>query len=121
MGCAQLRAGQTKEAISTLKKSLAGHSIEMVATPNSFAAIQFSRLVGETILALAYYRDGDQEALGKQIAAVRPLVERLEKSPPKPGTSAQPWAIPFAIQMAKRELAAIAPPPTESTGEGDPK
>jgi hypothetical protein len=120
LGAAQFRAGQTEEAISALKKSLPGYTMQALATPKLLDQIQFSRLIGETILALAYNKAGDKEELAKQLTVVNGLIAQLKKSPPEPSGSFPPWAIPFAIEMAKRELARIEPPATEST-ESNPK
>jgi hypothetical protein len=45
--------------------------------------VQLSRLLGETVLAMAFYREGDQHAFENQVANFRALIEKLEKSPPK--------------------------------------
>jgi hypothetical protein len=82
--------------------------VAALAVPNQLAEIQVSRVVGETFLAIAYHREGDQDAFDKQLATIRTLVASLEKSPPKPskgGMAMAPWGIPFAIEMGHRELA----------------
>ena len=107
LGAVQYRAGQNKEAIETLKKAIPLHVLAAFAAPRQLDAIQVSRLTGETILALAYHREGDKEAFDKQLAIVRAFIAQLKKSPPKPGTSIGPWAVLFAILMAERELTRI--------------
>ena len=71
LGAAQYRAGQTTEAIDTLKRAIPLHSFAALAAPAQLDQIQFSRLAGETFLAMAYQRQGDTAALEKQSAVVK--------------------------------------------------
>lgn len=62
---------------------------------------------GETVLALAYHKNGDEVSRDKQLAVVRKLITQLEESPPEPTSGLAPWAVAFGIEMTRRELAAI--------------
>ena len=120
LGGALYRAGQNQEAIDTLKKAIPLHSIAAFTAPSQLDQIQGSRLSAETMLALAYHQQGDQRSVDKQLAVIKKLIDQLEKSPPKPSRGMLPWAVPFAIEMSKRELAHIVPTAADGSAS-DPK
>ena len=63
---------------------------------------------------MAYHRQGDNDALEKQPATVQGPIALLKKASPKPSASIVPWAVPFAILMAERELERIELPAAEN-------
>ncbi|MEX2114326.1 MAG: tetratricopeptide repeat protein [Pirellulales bacterium] len=104
LGAAQFRAGKTQEAIERLRKSVPLHSVAALAAPGQLDRIRVSWLTGETILALAYYKANDEQALAKQLDVVRELVEKLEATNPQYSQDFGEWALPLTILMAKRNL-----------------
>jgi lipopolysaccharide biosynthesis regulator YciM len=107
VGAVQFRAGQTQEAIQTLKKSLPMHSIAALAAPKQLDLIHISRLTGESILAQAYHEAKDERALAKQLDVLRGLVEKLESTTPQYSEGLGEWALPLTILSAKRDLARL--------------
>ena len=104
LGAVQFRAGQTQEAIERLSKSVPLHSVAALAAPGQVDQIRVSWLTSETILALAYHKANDEQALAKQLDVVRKLVEKLEATNPHYSQDFGEWALPLAIQLAKRNL-----------------
>ena len=107
VGAVEFRAGYTAQAIATLKKILSLHALAELAAPKRLDPIRVSRLTDETILALAYREQGDQEALAKQLHSLRKLAERLEFTTPQYSEGICRWALPCAIHLTKRELARL--------------
>jgi tetratricopeptide (TPR) repeat protein len=107
LGAALFRAGEVQEAIDTLKKALPEHVLASFAATARYDQIQVSRLVGESILAMAYHEQGDITQADRQAAKVRSLITTLENSPPKPSGQIAPWAIQFTIKLAKQQMARI--------------
>jgi outer membrane protein assembly factor BamB len=105
LATAQFRNGQAEESIGTLKKAMPLHVAALFAAPQMKAALRLSRLQGETVLAMAYHDQGNREAFAKQVATIENLIGDLEKSPHKAEGGLDPWAVPFAILISKRELA----------------
>jgi tetratricopeptide (TPR) repeat protein len=107
LGAAQFRAGQTQEAIERLTKSVPLHPVAALAAPAQLDQIRVSWLTSETILALAYHQANDEQALAKQVEAVRRLVEKFEATKPHYSQDFGEWALPLAIRLAKRNLARL--------------
>jgi hypothetical protein len=110
LGAAEFRAGRTQEAIERLKKSVPLHSFAALAVPKQRQQIHVSWLTGETILALAYHEANDEAALGRQLDALRNLVQKCEATNPQYSEDIGEWALPLAILMAKRQLTRLASP-----------
>lgn len=110
LGAAQFRAGRIDEAITRLRKSVPLHSVAALAVPAQLDQIRVSWLTSETILALAYHKAADEQALAKQIEVVRTLVQRFEAANPHYSQDFGEWALPLAVLLAKRNLARLESP-----------
>jgi serine/threonine protein kinase len=106
-GAVQYRAGQTNEAIATLKKALPIHAFAELAAPKKLDQIRISRLTGETILTLAYRDVNDRAAYAAQRESLSRLVEKLESHAPQHSEGIGKWALPCAIQLTKQQLARL--------------
>ena len=107
VGAVQFRAGQPHEAIATLKKSVPMHSWAAMAAPKQLDQLRVSQLTGEVILAMAYQKVGDQDALTKQLVSLRRLIEKLDAMTPQYSEGLGRWALPLTIHCAKRDLARL--------------
>ena len=115
VGAAQYRAGSSPEAIATLTKALSQLDLAAPVATASPNQILVGRLVGEMILALAYREHSDDEALQKQLATLRKSIDQAETLGPQSSCSLPPWAVRFAVEIAKRELAKLS-----ATANGSP-
>jgi hypothetical protein len=106
MGAAQYRAGRSRQAIVTLTKALSQLGSGAPAAAGQ-SDLLVCRLIGETILALAYHQQTDGEALQKQRESLEKLIARAEKSAPQPQAGLPAWTVGFAVEIAKRELAKL--------------
>jgi tetratricopeptide (TPR) repeat protein len=106
VGMAQYRAGNRQEAMATLTKVLA----QLAATESAADANQdlLATLLGETTLVRALGEGTNRQMQEQQQAVLR---ESIEKVPAvatlQPGRGLPPWAVPFAVELAKHELARL--------------
>jgi hypothetical protein len=107
LGAAQCRASQTKGAITTLTKGLSQLDRALAAPPNKSDQILVARLMGEMILALAYHDQGDRGAVAKRLETLRRSIENAEASEKQTDETLSPWAVNFAAEIAKRQLAKL--------------
>ncbi len=123
VGALEHRAGNSQTAIATLKKTLPMHTLAAYAAPRQLDQIRISRIMGETILALALREVGDQQALEKQITALRKILDTLEQNQPQYSEGIARWALPLTIYSARKELARLesqTSPTAEPQSETDP-
>ncbi len=114
LGAAQYRAGSNKEAIATLGKALADLDQTAPAIANHRDQILLFRVTGEALLALAYRDETGENLPQTQLDALRQLIEHGESPPSERADGLPPWALAFAVQNAKRELAKLGLPADES-------
>jgi tetratricopeptide (TPR) repeat protein len=101
---AQFRAGQGREAIGGLEAALPKLALAELAAPTKRDYVRLGRLAGETILALAYLEVGDQEALVRQLGALRATIDAIGARPPQYSDGTNEWTMPLALHIARREL-----------------
>ncbi len=116
LGVALFRTGQTEKAIATLKEALPLLAAAEQSAPQQLDRIQTSRLAAETILALAYDQQQDQQSLATQIQKLQRLVENQATRPPKYSEGTDSWLVPLWIHIAQRELRQLTSP-TAAPGE----
>ena len=104
LGAALFHAGKVDEAIATLNVALPQHALAELAAPSRLDEIRISRLLGETVLAIAYRAQGNSQALDEQIATLRATVSRIETSQPGPKSGLAQWALKLAIELTHRRL-----------------
>ncbi len=114
LGAAFYRAGQTNDCIETLTQALPQHALAELAAPNQRDQVRISRILGETILALAYRQQGDRQALATQIATLRALLQRMDHAKPQHSDGLRFWSLRCATDLAHRYLATL-----EAAGAGD--
>lgn len=105
LGAAQLRAGRSAEARVTLERALPVYAVVKVAAPNFASGVHANQLLGEVFLAFCYPEEREKRA--GQIAKARELIAKMETRPIELGQVMMPWAIPFAVEVANRELARL--------------
>jgi tetratricopeptide (TPR) repeat protein len=115
VGAAEYRAGHSPEAIATLTKALAQLAPAEPSAADKADRVLVVRLVGEMLLALAYHEQANPEALKQQIAILQKLIDQPQTPGPQTTSGLPPWTVGFAIEIAKRELAKLGGPASEST------
>jgi serine/threonine protein kinase/tetratricopeptide (TPR) repeat protein len=104
LGAVQFRARRTEEAIATLEKALPAHALAELAAPKQLDPIRISRLTAETMLALAYREQGNNEAFAKHLQSLRQFVAKLEATTPQHSEGIAKWALSCALHLTKRQL-----------------
>jgi hypothetical protein len=106
----QFHGGQTAESIESIKKSLLIFPMAELAAPQEIAAIRAYRLLNETILALAYREQKNHGELSRRMTVLRDIIAQTEAVSSKldgRSSSTKPWTLPFALCIAKRNLAQL--------------
>jgi tetratricopeptide (TPR) repeat protein len=110
VGAAQYRAGQRKQAITTLVKALPKLDPAAASATDKPDRVLVGQLLGESVLAVAYHHQADREALQTQLEHLRQLVAQSETPGPQKKGSLPPWAVRFAVEIAKRGIALLRTP-----------
>ncbi len=110
VGAAQYRAGQRKEAITTLVKALGKLDPAAASATDKPDRVLMGQLLGESVLAVAYRHQADYEALQTQLRNLRHLVAQSETPSLPKKNSLPPWAVRCAAEIANREMAILRIP-----------
>jgi tetratricopeptide (TPR) repeat protein len=108
VGAAQYRAGQRKEAITTLVKALP--KLDPAAAPATAPAtdkpdrVLVGQLLGESTLAVAYYEQTGRKMPKKRRDALQDLIDKPAMSSTHKTAALPPWAVGSALEIAKQEL-----------------
>ncbi len=114
VGAAQYRTRRNKEAVATLAKALAELERTSATAPGDRDQMLVFRVTGEVLLAQAYREQTGRNLPQKRLDALRQLIDTREaREPQRPG-ALPAWAVAFAVENAKRELAKLGLPADDS-------
>ncbi len=109
LGAAELRNGQTEQAITTLKAASPQFAAGAFLPPPQRDLLRLSRLLAEMSLAVAFQKQGNREDVDSQVKTIRKVIEKLgEAAPPANDSPFAPWSISVAVTIANRQLAELA-------------
>ncbi len=104
VGAAQYRAGQRKEAITTLVKALGKLDPAAASATDKPDRVLMGQLLGESVLAVAYYEQTGRKMPKKRRDALQDLIDNSATSSTHKTDALPPWAIGSALEIAKQEL-----------------
>jgi hypothetical protein len=106
VGAAQYRAGQRKEAIVTLANVLSKLD---TASPDAERPERTlaAKLLGESILAVAYHEQTGRHVPKKRQEARQQLLESSTAARPQPKDGFPPWGVRSTAEISQREVARL--------------
>ena len=114
VGAGPIPHKRNKEAVATLAKALAELERTNATAPDDRDQLLVFRVTGEVLLAQAYREQTGRNLPQKRLDALRQLIDiREPREPQRPG-ALPAWAVAFAVENAKRELAKLGLPADDS-------